>query len=106
MTVSHWFSEAVRRVGIQDFTFHCLRHTFVATILSKGESLYRVAKFIGDSPGTTEKHYGHLDPNSLRDAIAKINGVVSGEGAVLDSILQYSCSEPQKTGAEVKQNAS
>jgi integrase len=92
MTISHWFTQAVRRVGIKDFTFHCLRHTFVATILSKGESLYRVAKIIGDSLSTTEKHYGHLDPNSLRDAIAKINGFVSGESGNAVSNLQSACS--------------
>lgn len=84
-TVGHWFTEVCRKAGVKDFSFHCLRHSFVANMLGRGESLYKVAKIIGDSVATTEKHYGHLDPRCLQDAIAKIGGVVSGS-------LQSGCS--------------
>ena len=41
-------------------TPHVMRHTFASLLASSGVSLYKIAKWLGDTPATTEKHYAHL----------------------------------------------
>jgi len=43
-----------------DCTFHDLRRTFASLLVSKGISVYKVAKWLGDGVAVVEKHYGHL----------------------------------------------
>lgn len=43
-------------------TTHVLRHTFASLLVIDGISLFKVAKWLGDSIATTEKHYAHLLP--------------------------------------------
>ena len=45
--VSHAFKGALRRVGIQDFKFHDLRHTFASQLLLHGGSLKDVQELLG-----------------------------------------------------------
>ena len=88
-TVSHWFTEACEKAGVKDFTFHCLRHTFVANLLGPGrEPIYKVAKIIGDSIKTTEKHYGHLSIEWLQESVAKVEGVVTADPGLQPSCIQ------------------
>jgi len=55
---------------IEKLTFHELRHTYASTLLMKGASLLVVAKQLGHSDTRmVEKHYGHLAPNFVSDAI-------------------------------------
>ena len=48
--------------GITDLTFHDLRRTFASLHVSAGTSIYKVAKWLGDSVAVVEQHYGHLIP--------------------------------------------
>lgn len=50
------------RAGLDDVTFHDLRRTFASLLVSKGVSLYKVAKWLGDELETVQQHYGHLIP--------------------------------------------
>lgn len=43
-------------------TFHDLRRTFASLLVSKGISLYKVAKWLGDTIEVVENTYGHLIP--------------------------------------------
>ena len=80
-TASDWFSEACREAQVADFTFHCLRHTFAAYMLSRGVPIYKVSKILGHSTiVTTEQHYGHLDRTELSREIGNIEGVLSLPG--------------------------
>ena len=51
-------------------TFHCLRHTYASLAIMNGCPLMVVAKNLGHSDTRmVEKHYGHLAPSFVADAI-------------------------------------
>ena len=77
-TVSSWFKSCCEEARMPDFTFHCLRHTFAAHMLSQGARIYKVSKILGHSSVVvTEQHYGHLDKSELTDEIRHIQGIVT-----------------------------
>ena len=78
-TVSEWLDEACKEAQVLDgFTFHCLRHTFAAHMLSKGVPIYKVSKILGHSTVlVTEQHYGHLDKRVLADEIHHIDSIMT-----------------------------
>ena len=78
-TVSEWLNDACVEAEVGDgFTFHCLRHSFAAHMLSKGVPIYKVSKIMGHSSVTvTEQHYGHLDRKTLSDEIHHIGSLMS-----------------------------
>jgi integrase len=45
-------------------TFHDLRRSFASNLVSKGESIYLVAKWLGDGVSVVERSYGHVAPQS------------------------------------------
>lgn len=45
-------------------TPHVMRHTFASLLVSAGESIYKVAVWMGDNVDTVQKHYGHLAPDN------------------------------------------
>lgn len=45
------------------------RHTFGSHLASKGESLYKIAKLMGNSPQICEKHYAALMPECLYQSV-------------------------------------
>lgn len=55
------FDALVKRCGLA-VTFHDLRRTFASLLVSRGVSLYKVAKWLGDELVTVQAHYGHLIP--------------------------------------------
>jgi len=55
------WNNLLRSTGIV-CTFHDLRRTFASHLVSKGVSIYKVAKWLGDGVAITEKVYGHLLP--------------------------------------------
>ena len=77
-TVSEWFKNCCEHAQVMDFTFHCLRHTFAAYMLSRGVPIYKVSKILGHSSVVvTEQHYGHLDRSVLTEEIKHIEGIVT-----------------------------
>lgn len=65
--------------GFPDVTFHCLRHTCAAMMLSSGYGLEHVKQQLGHSSiGITSNTYGHLLPGVLREATGRIDGLLTG----------------------------
>lgn len=73
-SVRHWralyrydfrlpFRRHMERHGCPWVTPHVMRHTFATQYISAGGSLFRLARYLGDTPETTEKHYAHLIPD-------------------------------------------
>jgi integrase len=66
------FSQDLRKLnkaaGLQ---WGCLdfRHTFGSHLAQKGESLYKIAEIMGNSPGICQKHYAALCPESMHDTV-------------------------------------
>jgi integrase len=66
-----------RRVGILDAHPHRFRDTFAVDLLTRGASPYDVAKLLGDTVDTVEKHYAPF-VRELRERARRI--MESGEG--------------------------
>lgn len=62
--VVHWFKKAMKRIGLDDYNFHCLRHTYATYLLSNGVPLKFVQEQLGHSTAqTTLNVYNHIMPN-------------------------------------------
>lgn len=51
----------------RDFSWvtpHIMRHTYASLLVSAGESIYKVAVWMGDDVQTVQDHYGHLAPDN------------------------------------------
>jgi integrase len=56
---------AKRALGVDEAWPHMLRHSRATHALMDGESIYKVAKLLGDTVATVERVYGHSDPEFL-----------------------------------------
>ena len=63
------FKKALNRAGIEDFTFHDLRHTFATRLVQKGEDIYKVAKLMGHKDIRMTQRYAHHSSESLRSGV-------------------------------------
>ena len=66
--------EEAGKAATADFSWitpHVARHTFASILAQKGESIYKIAKWLGDTLEVTEKHYAHLAPGDT--AIAALD---------------------------------
>lgn len=95
-TVSLWFNEACREAQVPEFSFHCLRHTFAAHMLTNGVPIYKVSKILGHSTvRVTEEHYGHLDKTELAKEIHHIEGVIN-----VPEVLRLTGSTSEKSSVD------
>ncbi len=61
---------ACAAAGLESLTFHELRHTYASLLINNGVPLAYVAAQLGHADTRmTEKHYGHLSPSALAEAI-------------------------------------
>jgi len=82
LSVKRSFASACKAAGIADFTFHDLRHTCAAWLVSAGVPLPEVRDLLGHSTIRMTERYAHLAPENVRAAVAKIEGVSSRSGHV------------------------
>jgi integrase len=70
---SWWMAAACKRAGIDpSISFHGLRHTYASHAVMNGVPLMIVARNLGHADTRmVEKHYGHLAPSFVTDAIRK-----------------------------------
>ena len=60
---------ADRKMGCLDY-----RHTFGGQLAMKGESLYKIATLLGNSPEICRRHYAVLPPEGLPDPVEFASG--------------------------------
>jgi len=61
---------ACAKAGLEPLTFHELRHTYASGLVNAGCPLAFVAELLGHTDTRmVSKHYGHLAPNALADAV-------------------------------------
>ncbi len=53
--------------------FHSLRHSFASNLVQKGVPLYTIKELLGHSSISTTEIYSHLNIDSLREAIMKLD---------------------------------
>jgi len=66
------FVKAVNNAGIEDFTFHDLRHTFASHMVMSGADLLTVKELLGHKSITMTLRYAHLSPDHKRKAIESL----------------------------------
>lgn len=63
------FSKARERAGIDDLTFHDLRHTYATRQVQGGTDLYKVQMLLGHKTPQMTQRYAHHSTDSLADTI-------------------------------------
>ena len=66
------FNTACRRLGIENFHIHDLRHTFASWLVMEGVPLFEVSKLLRHASIQMTERYAHLAPDYLHDAVASI----------------------------------
>lgn len=70
--VKHSFTSAARAAGIEDFTFHDLRHTFGTRLAASGADVVKIKELMGHSSITTTMRYMHASDSGEHEAIARM----------------------------------
>jgi len=66
------FSQDLRQINkVNSLDWGCLdfRHTFGSQLAQKGESLYKIATLMGNSPAICQRHYAALIPETMHDTV-------------------------------------
>jgi len=88
---SRLMSEACAAAKLDRISFHDLRHTYASGLVNAPVSISFVAAQLGHSDTRiTEKHYGHLAPNAMAEAIRKLTPTlgIGLEGSVHNLKIQ------------------
>ena len=56
------FDEYMTSQGTEWISPHVMRHTFASLLASRGVSIYKIAKWLGDGVEVAQRHYAHLLP--------------------------------------------
>jgi site-specific recombinase XerD len=81
----HWFEPAVKAAELQDFTWHCLRHTFASRLVMKGVDLRSVQMAMGHKSIQMTCRYAHLAPNHELASVEKLCETVIAPEAALEN---------------------
>lgn len=72
------FEPAVRRAGLEDITFHGLRHSFVAIMVAAGCNVREVSEWAGhNSVAFTLTRYGGLFEDGTDEAVDRLDALLS-----------------------------
>lgn len=73
------FMPAIVAAGIEDFTWHDLRHTFASRLAMAGRTTREIATLLGHSTEQMARRYAHLSPEHLRTAVRVLDQEKGGE---------------------------
>jgi integrase len=85
---------AVGRAKLIDFHFHDLRHTFASWAVQRGATLQEVKDLLGHSSLAMTLRYGHLAPEHLRTAVARLDAALPAAALPAEKITQEITHEP------------
>lgn len=69
------WDNACKRVGIEDFRIHDLRHTCASWLVMADVSLYVIRDLLGHSSITVTERYAHLSPDKVAEAVRHLEFV-------------------------------
>lgn len=73
------FQPALEKAGLRKIRIHDLRHTYASLLINQGENLKYIQHQLGHgSITTTVDRYGHLMPDSHKDASVRLDATVFG----------------------------
>lgn len=67
-----WFDAVVRKAGLADFTWHCLRHTFASRLVMADVGLRAVQELMGHKTISMTVRYAHLAPQHQLAAVQRL----------------------------------
>jgi integrase len=71
---TRWFAKVVEQSGIENFTFHDLRHTFASRLVMAGVDLRTVQVLCGHKSIETTMRYAHLSAAHTQEAVQRLSG--------------------------------
>jgi integrase len=84
--VSVTFSRVLKRVGIDDFRFHYLRHTAASWLRMQGADIHTVALLLGHKDLRMATRYQHPSPSFLSEAVNRLDEVFGSPNSVPPSL--------------------
>ena len=83
------FEPALKKAGLRRIRIHDLRHTYASLLINQGENLKYIQNQLGHaSISTTVDIYGHLMPDSHKDASARLDESLFGVQTVVTKNFQ------------------
>ncbi len=79
------------RLGIEDASFHSLRHTAASWLVMQGVDLYAVGQLLGHRTPRMTQRYAHLSPQYMAGAVGKLDSVFGDampRGATTSRLLE------------------
>jgi integrase len=73
-TPKEWFTAACRKAGVENFSWHCLRHTFASRLVMAGVGLRAVQELMGHKTIAMTCRYAHLSPDHQAEAVRRLDG--------------------------------
>ena len=67
--VQHTFHKIIKKLGIKDFRFHDLRHTFASQLVMMGIDIKTVQELLGHKKIDMTLRYAHLSPDFKKKAV-------------------------------------
>lgn len=95
-----WFEAAIKAAKIEDFTWHCLWHTFASRLVISGADLRIVAELLRDKTLAMVMRCAHLAPDYKLDAVERM--ATAFPGSKTDTKLAPA-NEAQKLGTSLVQ---
>lgn len=71
--LTRYFDKAVARAGVEDFTWHDLRHTYCSRLAMSGVQLRTIQILAGHKSIKTTERYAHLSAAHLAEAVKKLD---------------------------------
>lgn len=94
-----WFEPAIKQAKIEDYTWHCNRHTFASRLVMAGVDIRTVAQLMGHATIQMTMRYAHLAPE--REQLA-VDRLVSSDTLVPKSVTSRRSGKRQKVGTSTK----
>ena len=67
-----WFEPAVEEAKLEDYTWHCNRHTFASRLVMAGVDLRTIADLMGHKTIQMTMRYAHLAPDHRASAVERL----------------------------------
>ena len=72
-----WFPIVLKGAAIDDFSWHCHRHTFASRLVMAGVDIRTVQELLGHKSIVTTMRYAHLTPRHQAEAVERLVGSTS-----------------------------
>jgi site-specific recombinase XerD len=88
----------VRKAKLDNFTFHCIRHTFASRLVMAGVDLRTVQELMGHKTISMTVRYGHLAPQHQLAAVQRLCNTENAQKTSTDTKTSTSGFEAVASG--------